>query len=202
MKKTTGRVQPFDRENPLKQFSGKLIVREGSPKFPPSVAKTMLDLALKGKTLATIHDPFLGSGVIPIVAYLNYQSQIQKIYGQDISREAVASAKLNMEQIGANPSTYSFTTGNSLVSPFPNEKDLLIVTDPPFGRACDWIGVDGNSTPVCLLEEFVKKAARAKIREIVLCFDQRAKVANQLRNHYQIKERIDLKDRTLYHLVI
>lgn len=202
MKKTTGRVQLFDRGNPLKQFNGKLIVREDSPKFPPSIAKAMLDMALKGKTLVTIYDPFLGSGVIPIVAYLNYQSQIQKISGQDISREAVASAKLNMEQIGANPSTYSFTSGNSLVTPFPKEKNLIIVTDPPFGRACKWIGTDGNSTPACLLEEFVQKAAEANVENLVLCFDQRAKVANQLRNHYQIKARFDLKDRTMYHLTI
>ena len=176
--------------------SKKLVFASKTPKFPPKVAYTLLEIAQKVNPIKdTIYDPFCGNGTILIMAGLNFKDQLKHFYGSDINQEAVESTQLNL-------ATYSALSDEEILSQimpldctnqFPHNLDgtkTVIVTDPPFGRRCKLL--PGT------LERAFNSFQRNRVTDLSFCFDDKTILPEGLSEHYRIKEVYNNWNRAFY----
>lgn len=173
-----------------------LLFAKRTPKFPPKVAYTLLEITKDLSPNKTIlYDPFCGNGTILTVAGLNFEEQFKQLFGSDIDSEAVDSTRLNLAtftnlsdqeilaQTAALDCTYQFPV--NLIGSI-----TTIVSDPPFGKRC--------SLSKGTLEKAFTNFANQEISDITFCFDDKISLPTGISEHYRIKKVLSRWDRDFY----
>lgn len=173
-----------------------LLFAKRTPKFPPKVAYTLLEIAKDlSPSKTTVYDPFCGNGTILTIAGLNFGKQFQHLFGSDINPEAVDSARFNLAtftnlsdqeiltQIESLDCTYQFPT--NLVG-----STATIISDPPFGKRC--------SLPEGTLEKAFTNFANHSISDLTFCFDDKTSLPIGVSEHYKIKRVLSRWNRDFY----
>ncbi len=191
-------------------INGKSLFRaENVPKFPPLVAKAMLYFAVQSISNGSkidIYDPCCGNGTVLSIAATYFKNKIANLYGSDIDKESVVAAELNLDLIDEKSESQTFNSiqpynifeANALGVFLPKtSNDLVVVSDPPFGRVCDWKCLDEGSHG---LDQFVTNMFSQNQERIVLCYDNSFEGKHILQKHYVIMNSANLKNRTIYSL--
>jgi tRNA G10 N-methylase Trm11 len=163
-----------------------LVLASGTPKLPPKVAYTLLDLAISlSPQNKSLYDPFCGNGTILTMAGLNFSNQFKYLFGSDINLQAVDATRLNLatnthledsqiiSQVTSLDGTYQFPEKL-------DSKNATIITDPPFGRRC--ILSEGT------LEKAFNNFFRNGISNISFCFDDKTPLPLSPNVPYKISE--------------
>ena len=105
-----------------------------------------------------------------------------------------------IEHIKRKPSLeYEVRRGNALTATYPSQKERrVIVTDPPYGKACCWKDLDGDSTPESQLDKFLLNILEQGIEKVVLAFDQNQNLGKFLATRFAIKSTARKKKRIIY----
>jgi tRNA G10 N-methylase Trm11 len=154
-----------------------------TPKFPPKVATALLEIASQRYGLPSkMYDPFCGNGVILLAAYLKFKREFPTIGGSDANEDAVIASKLNLICAGIDEqlADSAITIKNAALDKL-GVKDAVVITDPLFGRRCDFY--EGSS-----LEESLENLRACGARGVVFCFDEKTPVSEKTRRAYSIKE--------------
>ncbi len=189
---------------PLMYTDGKSLIKSDiTPKFPPVVAQHMLHYATQEDSDVALYDPFVGKGVVPVVATLNYP-RIREIYGVDADPDAVAATQLNFEQLQSTHACpkWSVTEGNALTSQLPKSQyPVVVVTDPPFGRASTWVDPSENPNTQHPIQLFLENMASQRPHRLIICFDEKQDISQMIRQNFKIETIEKFKDRRIYSMV-
>ncbi len=123
----TETVQDFERWG--ERDFGRPARNAKSGMLPPKLARMMLNLTGLEPTKSSVLDPFCGSGTVLMEALL---LGFKKIYGSDISQQAIADTKINLDWLAVASSVHvqqSDADGLKL-----KEQVDSIVTEPFLGR--------------------------------------------------------------------
>ena len=181
----------------MKNPNGKeLLFAKRTPKFPPKVAYTLLEIAKEiSPSKNTLYDPFCGNGTILTIAGLNFNNHFKQLFGSDIDSEAIDSTRLNLATFTNLPDQKIIEQTYSLdcTSQFPANLDgskATIVSDPPFGKRC--------SLPKGTLEKAFANFANQSISDLTFCFDDKIALPTGISEHYKIKKVLSRWDRDFY----
>ena len=167
-------------------LNGKTIERaDSTPKFPPALAYAMVKKGIAGFDQCALYDPFCGKGTIVLIGGLNF-SQINKIYANDLDEEASIATEINLEKTNITNYLVSNENANSKII---KDANLIVVTDPPFGRACEWEGS---------IDLFLENMTKQNVKWIVMCYDKNKKLDRTINNYFILKEKELIKDRFIY----
>lgn len=173
-----------------------LLFAKRTPKFPPKVAYTLLEIA---KDIASnkkiLYDPFCGNGTILTIAGLNFNNQFQQLFGSDIDSEAVDSTRLNLATFTnlTDQEIFAQTSSFDCTSQFPlnlNGSSTVIVSDPPFGKRC--------YLPKGTLERAFANFASHSVSNLTFCFDDRTTLPTGISEHFKVKKVLSRWDRDFY----
>lgn len=181
----------------MKNPNGKeLLYAQRTPKFPPKVAYTLLEIAKDlSQNKSALYDPFCGNGTILTIAGLNFEKQFKHLFGSDIDSEAVDSTRLNLATFTnlSDQEILAQTSSIDCTSEFPANligSTTTIVSDPPFGKRC--------SLPKGTLEKAFANFANQEISDLTFCFDDKISLPTGISEHYQIKKVLSRWDRDFY----
>ncbi len=173
-----------------------LLFAKRTPKFPPKVAYTLLEIANDlSQNKSALYDPFCGNGTILTVAGLNFEGQFKHLFGSDIASEAVDSTRLNLATF-TNLSDQEILAQTAVIDctyQFPVNligHITTIVSDPPFGKRC--------SLPKGTLEKAFANFTNQDISNLTFCFDDKTPLPTGISEHYKIKKVLSRWDRDFY----
>lgn len=167
-----------------------------TPKFPPKVAYTLLEIAKDvSSNKTTLYDPFCGNGTILTVGGLNFDKQFKYLFGSDIDSEAVESTRLNLATFTnlSDQEIIAQTASLDCTYQFPINlvgSTASIVSDPPFGKRC--------SLPKGTLEKAFANFANNSVSDLTFCFDDKTSLPTGISEHYQVKKVLSRWDRDFY----
>lgn len=173
-----------------------LLFAKRTPKFPPKVAYTLLEIAKDlSPNKTNLYDPFCGNGTILTVAGLNFNNQFQQLFGSDIDLEAVDSTRLNLATFTklSDQEIIAQTASLDCTYQFPVNFDgstAIIVSDPPFGKRC--------SLPKGTLEKAFANFASHSVSNLTFCFDDRTALPTEVSEYYKVKNVLSRWDRDFY----
>ncbi|MBI2112411.1 N-6 DNA methylase [Candidatus Woesearchaeota archaeon] len=195
-------VNPLEGIPEMKMTDWRILRAEKTPIFPPSVAHAMLYLATKDQQKpVALYDPFVGSGTTLAVAMLNYDHVIKEHYGLDANAEAVIATQQNIGELKPEFNEQNIRHGNALTQAIPQSKyPVIVVTDPPFGRATSWVDQTGAPSEENKIGDFLQHMSQEGIERLVFCYDPKLNVERAIRDQFRLKDRVDLKDRRIYSL--
>lgn len=173
-----------------------LLFAKRTPKFPPKVAYTLLEIAKEISSNKTnLYDPFCGNGTILTIAGLNFNGQFQQLFGSDIDPEAVDSTRLNLATFTNLTDQQILAQTSSLDCTYQFPINLMghittIVSDPPFGKRC--------SLPKGTLEKAFANFANQDISSLTFCFDDKTTLPVGISEYYKVKKVLSRWDRDFY----
>ncbi len=117
----------------------------------PRRSKTAIDLCLRHcspQRKLTVYDPLCGNGVIPTVFRAHFSERMKMILASDASRVAVDTTTHNLRLFEGSEASPSEVFHHNILREFPGTIEDgsidLLVTDPPYGSLCKWIGLDSG----------------------------------------------------------